>query len=116
MATHQVSFDTASKPVSVPTGTLLVEAAEQAGIEINQPCGGQGRCGRCVCQITEGSARRRSTLRLSPQDVAEGYALACQTVVEADVGVRIPEQEKLERRLTIDRTVASIAVPAAYDP
>lgn len=101
--------------VEVPTNTLLADAAAQAGIEIGQPCGGQGRCGRCAVQVTEGEVRRRSTLRLSPSDVETGYALACQTVVEGDAFIYVPPQEKIERRLTTDRVVAEVAVPAGYD-
>ena len=115
MAEHIVTFDIAEDAVSVPTGTLLVDAAQAAGVEITQPCGGQGRCGRCAVQITEGNVRRRSTLRLSGEDLAAGYALACQSVVEADVTVCVPPQEKVERRLTTDLTVAEIEVPPGYD-
>jgi uncharacterized 2Fe-2S/4Fe-4S cluster protein (DUF4445 family) len=60
--------------------------------------------------------RRRSTLRLTAEDVAEGFALACQTVIEGDVTVSVPPQEKIERRLTTDRTVGEVEVPAGYDP
>jgi len=116
MAEHNVLFDIASEPVSVPTGSLITEAAEKAGIEINQPCGGQGRCGRCAVQITAGDARRRSTLRLSEADVQAGYALACQSVIERDVHITVPPQEKIQRRLTTDRTVRKVTVPAGYDP
>lgn len=115
MAEHLVKFDSAAQPIKVPTGTLLSEAAHQAGVELNQPCGGQGRCGRCAVQVTEGSARRRSTLRLSTTDVALGFALACQTVIEADLSVTIPPQAKIERLLTTDRTVAEITVPEEYN-
>lgn len=115
MAEHLVSFDVAEQPVRVPTGTLLSEAARRSGVEINQPCGGQGRCGRCTVQIVEGTVRRRSTLRLSADDVEQGYALACQTVVEGDVSVHVPPQEKIERHLTTDLTVAEVSVPAEYD-
>ena len=115
MIEHLVSFDIASGPVKVPTGTLLTEAARIAGCNIGQPCGGQGRCGRCTVQIVDGTVRRRSTMRLSQADLDQGYALACQTVVEGDVSVIIPPQEKIERRLTSDRTVAEITVPFGYD-
>jgi uncharacterized 2Fe-2S/4Fe-4S cluster protein (DUF4445 family) len=101
--------------VTVPTNTLLADAALQAGIDIGQPCGGQGRCGRCAVQVTEGEVRRRSALRLSPSDVEAGYALACQTVVEGDARIYVPPQEKIERRLTTDRVVAEVTVPADYD-
>ena len=102
---HTVSFTHNDKqtPVEVSTGVLLSDAAHLAGIDIGQPCGGQGRCGRCAVQVTEGNVRRRSTLRLSPDDVEQGYALACQTVVEGDVAIYVPPQEKIERRLTTDR-------------
>ena len=102
-------------PVHVPTGTLVTEAAHTAGVEITQPCGGQGRCGRCAIHVTKGEVRRRSTLRLTAEDVAVGYALACQSVVEGDVSVTVPPQEKIERRLTTDRVVAEIEVPIGYD-
>lgn len=114
MADHLVKFDTVADPVSVPTGTLLTEAARQAGVEISQPCGGQGRCGRCAVQVIEGTVRRRSALRLSEKDIESGFALACQTVVEGDVSVHVPPQEKIERRLTTDLTVAEISVPEGY--
>ena len=127
MADHIVTFEIAvtdedsgekklrTEPVRVPTGTLLIDAARQAGADIMQPCGGQGRCGRCAVQITSGSVRRRSTLRLSNEDVDLGYALACQSIVEGDVLVYVPPQEKIERRLTTDRTAAEVTVPVGYD-
>ncbi len=116
MAQHTVKFDTVPEPTSAPTGTLVTEAAAQAGVEINQPCGGQGRCGRCAVVVTEGEIRRRSTLRLSSEDIAKGYALACQSVIEGDAEITVPPQEKIERRLTTDRTAAEVAVPEGYSP
>lgn len=116
MATHTVTFDVTETAVTLPTGSLLTEAARLAGVALNQPCGGQGRCGRCAVQVLSGEVRRRSALRLSPEDVAQGYALACQTVIEGDVAIHLPPQEQLERRLTTDRTVAEVTVPPGYDP
>ena len=115
MTDHTVIFDTAKKPVRVPTGTLLSDAARLAGVDIGQPCGGQGRCGRCAVQVTQGDVRRRSSLRLSAEDVADGYALACQSVIESDISVTVPPQEKIERRLTTDRTAIEVSVPPDYD-
>jgi len=114
MTDHTITFDSTSIPV--PTGTLLTEAARLAGVEIAQPCGGQGRCGRCAVIVHNGGVRRRSTLRLSPEDVAQGYALACQSVVEGNAEIVVPPQEKVERRLTTDRVLAEVTAPAEYDP
>ncbi|HKZ43624.1 MAG TPA: ASKHA domain-containing protein, partial [Anaerolineales bacterium] len=120
MADHKVLFIQGEdgKEVTLaalPSGVLISDALTGAGIEIGQPCGGQGRCGRCVVQIKSGKIRRRSTLRLSPEDVENGYALACQSVIEGDAEVIIPIQEKIERKLTTERSVADVTIPAGYD-
>src|SRR5512141_3212250 len=114
---HTVTFtgEDINATVQVPTNNLLADAAHLAGLDIGQPCGGQGSCGRCAVQVTEGTVRRRSTLRLSPADVDQGYALACQTVVEGNVAIYVPPQEKIERRLTTDRVVAEVTVPSDYE-
>lgn len=116
MTDHLVTFVSENAQVRVPTGTLLAEAARLAGVEIMQPCGGQGRCGRCAVQVIQGAVRRRSALRLTAEDVQAGYALACQTVVEGDIQVVVPPQEKIERRLTSDRVAREVSVPEGYDP
>jgi uncharacterized 2Fe-2S/4Fe-4S cluster protein (DUF4445 family) len=108
------SSDGTTLTVQAEQGDLLSQAAAQAGLQIGQPCGGQGRCGRCAVQVLAGDVHRRSTINLSAQDVAAGYALACQTTVQGDLTVSIPTQEKIERRLTSFR-FAEIAVPPGYD-
>ncbi|MBC8447392.1 MAG: DUF4445 domain-containing protein [Chloroflexi bacterium] len=113
---YTVHFEPAGTDAQVPTGTLIEEAARQAGIELNIPCGGQGRCGRCAVIVEEGKVRRRSTLRLSAEDVAAGFALACQTVVEGDVVITVPPQERIERRLTTEKQAVRVVFPYPYDP
>jgi uncharacterized 2Fe-2S/4Fe-4S cluster protein (DUF4445 family) len=119
MSTFDIQFVSASGEtfnVQAERGTVLSDAALEAGLEINIPCGGQGRCGRCAVVVEEGEVRRRSTSRLSAADVAAGYALACQTVVEGDARILVPPQEKIERLLETDKTAAKIEVPFDYDP
>ncbi len=115
MTTCNVRFLPLDRQVEVPAGTLIGDAAQQIGIDVLMPCGGQGRCGRCAVIIEDGAVRRRSTQRLSPDDVAAGYALACQTSVEGDVVVRVPPQEKIERRLKESKRAAKVALPFPYD-
>jgi uncharacterized 2Fe-2S/4Fe-4S cluster protein (DUF4445 family) len=120
LAAFSVSFILAEQKdtltVQVPAGTLLDEAARQAGVSVFEPCGGQGRCGRCTVQVLSGSVHRRSTLRLSPEDVAQGYALSCQSVVESDLSILVPPQEKIQTRLTSDRTAAEVFPPKGFTP
>jgi uncharacterized 2Fe-2S/4Fe-4S cluster protein (DUF4445 family) len=117
MTVHTVAFLPAGRQVAVPTGTLVSEAMRQAGLELVQPCGGQGRCGRCAVVVEAGQVRRRSTIRLSPADLEAGYALACQVVVEGDATVRVPEAaDDVERRMVTDKSALKLVVPFPYDP
>lgn len=118
MNTYQVTFKTGEDQpqpsLRVPQGTLLSAAAQQAGVEISVPCGGQGRCGRCSVQVMDGKVRRRSTVRLSAEDIARGYALSCQATVESDLIVSVPQQEKIESRLTTHLTASAVNPPEGF--
>jgi uncharacterized 2Fe-2S/4Fe-4S cluster protein (DUF4445 family) len=66
--------------------------------------------------IESGEARRRSTIRLSSEDVEGGYALACQTVIEGDLVIMIPKGEEIQRRLVTDKSAGKVELPFEYDP
>ena len=89
----EVTFLPANLSAKVRSGSLLSDAAQTAGLQLALPCGGQGRCGRCLVVVQQGQVRRRSVVGLTPQLVSDGYALACQTVVESDLTVYVPPQE-----------------------
>jgi uncharacterized 2Fe-2S/4Fe-4S cluster protein (DUF4445 family) len=117
LTNHQVRILPSDITIEVPTGTLISEVIHQADLDISQPCGGQGRCGRCAVILDdESGVRRRSTIRLSDEDLEAGYALACQTVIEGDVTITIPEQERIERRLVTDKSARKVELPFPYDP
>lgn len=116
MADHRVTLLPADKTIDVPTGTLISEAIQNSGLDISQPCGGQGRCGRCAVLVDSGEVRRRSTIRLTSKDLEAGWALACQAVIEGDATITIPEQERIERRLVTEHTARKVEVPFEYDP
>lgn len=61
------------------TGVSLLDALRSGGVwEIDTPCGGNGTCGKCKVELFH--------------DGAWQTALACQTRVETDLRVRVPEQ------------------------
>jgi uncharacterized 2Fe-2S/4Fe-4S cluster protein (DUF4445 family) len=118
LKTYQVTFLTEAgnlqNNIVVPEGTLVSTAAQQAGVELSVPCGGQGRCGRCAVQITAGGEQRRSTLRLSAQDIRRGYALGCQTTIQGDATIVIPAKENIEQRLTTNLPAAAVVPPQGF--
>lgn len=98
MKEYKVLFKPEGKEVSINEGENLLQAANQAGIYINSECGGEGVCGRCKVQIAEGEVERKSTSMtfLSPDEIQQGYVLACQTEIHSDLAVAVPPQAALE--------------------
>jgi len=84
-------------------GTLLLEAAGRAGIILKTPCGGQGTCGKCLVHVTDGACRseRRPDGPLTAEAFDEGFRLACQSWVDGDVVVEIPDASRFESRQQI---------------
>jgi len=118
---------------SVATGSLLIEAAREAGVEINATCGGRGRCRGCRVKLTEGIAPPPTLcdmVQLGAEEIREGYRLACQYRVVDDANVRIspPAAESAfqiltdtqacqgSNRLAPNSGVAKYHVPAAPPP
>ena len=81
----RVRFEPAGVEIDAELGVSLYDLALMAGVDTDAPCGGQGRCGRCRVRLADPRARSafvvRSNARLSPDDAAAGYLLACQTFV-----------------------------------
>ena len=56
----RVEFHPSGKTVQVPPQTRLLDAARQAGVKIESPCGGDGTCGKCLVRVTGGEVDSRS--------------------------------------------------------
>ena len=73
------------REISVPTGTVLLEPLKQNGIYHDAPCGGNGTCGKCKVLVNNAEV------------------LACQTRVDHDISVVLPQTTGLQiLRLSID--------------
>ena len=108
-------FKPTGQVVEVEIGTLLSDAAVEAGISLNLPCGGQGRCGRCRVKVEHGAISHRSGVRLTSAEIDEGWTLGCQAVVKGDAVVFVPEQEKEDLEITAPTVGAErIALAAEF--
>ncbi|HLB12413.1 MAG TPA: 2Fe-2S iron-sulfur cluster-binding protein, partial [Dehalococcoidia bacterium] len=114
MDSCKITFRPSEVTVEVPSGTLLHEAASQAGVEVALPCGAQGRCGRCKVKVEEGQVARRDDGRLTEEQVREGWVLSCVARVETDAVVTVPPKRVKEK--AIGETAADkIALPLAFE-
>ena len=110
-----VAFEPSGKSTRVEVGTVLADAASQAGLEIPLPCGGQGRCGRCKVKVEHGPINQPQTTYLSPEEVEKGYVLSCQAVVEGNAVIFIPPAEKIERVVSVEKAPEEITLPVKCD-
>lgn len=79
------------KVIAVPGGTNLLQALREGGMPVEAPCGGNGTCGKC-------------------RVLANGREVpACQTPVEGDMTVQLPEKV----RTSILTAGGAVAVEAA---
>jgi Na+-transporting NADH:ubiquinone oxidoreductase subunit NqrF len=82
--------------VHVEEGTPIRDLLVREGLLVDFPCGGRGLCNQCKITIdppTEsGKAGRKA---LSQAEVDAGIRLACQTVVEGNCSVTIPEEKEV---------------------
>jgi uncharacterized 2Fe-2S/4Fe-4S cluster protein (DUF4445 family) len=109
-----VTFMPSNSTVAVPRGVSLMDAAVHAGIVLHTPCGGQGTCGKCKVRII-GASTVPSTVeqqRLSERELAEGYRLACRTVVENAMEVVVPAESLFisQQRILDSATIRNVQV------
>ncbi|MCJ7635219.1 ASKHA domain-containing protein [Candidatus Bathyarchaeota archaeon] len=96
----QILFDPMNIRVVVKVGAILLDAIREADLRVESICGGKGDCGKCKVILVKGEVSELSTKsqrHLSPQQVSEGYYLACQIQVMSDCIFRIPVESRIEK-------------------
>ena len=80
------------RPVRVPYGVTLFDAASWNGIAIDSTCGGHGTCKKCRVRIAaDPPAPSSLDLRAyTPQEIKDGWRLACRTPATRDTTVEVP--------------------------
>jgi len=111
----QIEFLPDKLRVRVAAGSSILEAAEQAGIAFETPCGGEGRCGKCRVKV-RGSPpppTPEEIEALGEDQVNAGLRLACRCRPHSDVTVYIPPQSRLIQQSIL---TAGIARDVILDP
>jgi ferredoxin len=113
----------------VAEGTYLWDATKRLGMRLPAECEGRGECDTCAVVIVEGATLLSSLTsaereKLSPERLAAGERLACQTKIEhgGDIVIRpVPVTERQEtaeeavkdfrkefRNMPLDRKLATL--------
>jgi len=98
----EITFEPVSRKIQVQAGTTVLQAANEAGINITAECGGKGICGKCkvivrkpedLSELTESEKRLLST-----SEISQGYRLACQAKVLGNTTITLPPESYLGAR------------------
>jgi len=131
MNTFEVVFQPDSIRIAVKEGTLLTNAMKQAGLAIQLPCGGTGKCGKCVVEIQPDAPPAGDFDRqyITDDDLARGKRLACKTRVDRPMRVFLSDTIRaaegqilvngLDRTVSIDtplkKTYLDVPPPSLED-
>ena len=87
-----LSFQPSGTAVRVPPGVTVFDAASWNGIAIDSTCGGHGTCKKCRVRIEAGNvpATPVDAKAFSPQELADGWRLACKAQAVTDLLVDVP--------------------------
>jgi uncharacterized 2Fe-2S/4Fe-4S cluster protein (DUF4445 family) len=87
------------KMIEAKPGTILLDAIRQAGIEISSPCNGRQMCGKCKVRLDPAPALVAPHEHLTIEEGAAGIRLACQTVIQEEMKVMLPEDCSMDTHI-----------------
>ena len=101
--------------VRVPPGVTVFDAASWNGIAIDSTCGGHGTCKKCKVRILDGAVPASSldTRAFSPDELRDGWRLACRALADADVEIEVPPLVTRPKAATVGVGRQVILRPAA---
>ncbi|MDK2980333.1 MAG: hypothetical protein PWQ55_680 [Chloroflexota bacterium] len=91
-----IEFQPTGQRLVVEEALTVLAAARQAGIRLRSDCGGQGTCGKCMVRFVQAPPdlpiRLADQRHLNEKQLAQGYRMACATVVDHSAQIFIPPQ------------------------
>ncbi len=100
---------------SFPSHTPLRRIFEELHIDIWYPCAGFGSCGKCRVRFRKGSPEptRQERLVLRREELEQGIRLACQSSINGEAIIEIPEASRLRSLVAM---TDSIRIQEKLDP
>ena len=104
------------RPVRVPLGVTLFDAASWNGIAIDSTCGGHGTCKKCRIRFrTDPPAPTSLDIRAyTAQEITDGWRLACRTTAVTDADVEVPPLTTRPKAATVGVGRQVILRPAIH--
>ena len=91
------------RKIKCEQGANLLKVLLDAGVFVDNPCNGMGKCGKCKIQLLDGKISEMSVTEealLSKEEINEGIRLACLCEVVAAVEIKLLQKERKHKVLT----------------
>ena len=121
MAKVKIVFTPSGVRGEVESGTDILTAARMLGADLDTVCGGNGVCGRCKIQISEGAfpkhqitSNRSHLSRVTAAEqelydqtrLDQGIRLGCRAKINGDVVIDIPPESQVHQQIVRKNAVA----------
>lgn len=83
-----ISVPDFAQTIESPKGQVLADVLEGAGLPLIVACR-SGICGSCKCKVNRGQVSSTRYETLTPEEIEQGYVLACSSTIESDLEVQI---------------------------
>jgi len=103
MTAYTIDFEPLGRRGQCQDGEPFWACAHELGVGISSVCGGVGTCQSCKVRVLTGTVSEPTSNELdafSPQELKDGWRLACQTYPRSDCKLGIPS----ESMTTLQRT------------
>lgn len=106
MATYKLLIKPQEIVLVVEEGKTIMSALQEAKIEIDLPCGGKGKCGKCRIKVLQDPDPANPVEKelLDPRELQEGIRLACVTKVYKDIVIQVDFNKDQGHQILKDAT------------
>ena len=94
---HLLNVTPEGKQFEFASGKNLMEIMLDAGLFIDNACGGKGLCGKCRVRVVDGDAGQAGETErgiLKPEELEQGVRLACLVYPGSDLSIELLQKEK----------------------
>lgn len=95
--TVEIQHQGNSYTLDVPEDQTVLQVAEAKGIELPSSCHA-GVCTSCAALVTEGTVDQADGMGISPDLMAQGYALLCVAYPRSDLKIETEKEEVVYQR------------------
>lgn len=106
----KVTFLPVGQVVYAVPGATVKGTIDLARFDLDFPCGGRGRCGKCRVHLLEGADQPADSEKehLAAEEIAQGYRLTYMTRLYRDAVVELPYVKVPEHKILIDAVARDI--------